>query len=231
MLLEKDASGVFHHLKIQAEIVIARCPDCGKRIRVLPADVLPLKTYSLQAVECSVMEYAEGQTSLRNVSWSQYGDPTPVHSTVHGWTEGMGAHVRGLPGSNLDGLGFEQGCASLAARDGRVHDLLFQEPFVDERRYRSEPRRERLAALLILRSIAEIVTSLKPPHALTHLRHLILLFAELSALHFPSRILCTRIEHVDGASRAGSRPFLPEGAKICPTRTRSPPGDSNASQH
>ena len=43
VLLERDAFGELVSIDLQATIVLARCPRCGTRTRVLPDDILPYK--------------------------------------------------------------------------------------------------------------------------------------------------------------------------------------------
>jgi hypothetical protein len=55
VLLERDEFGELVSVDLQAAIVLARCPRCGTRTRVLPYDILPYKpkksSYSLPEVE------------------------------------------------------------------------------------------------------------------------------------------------------------------------------------
>ena len=36
------------------------------------------------------------------------GERTPAHTTLHGWTEGLGAHALGLRGAQLGGAPFSR---------------------------------------------------------------------------------------------------------------------------
>jgi hypothetical protein len=50
ILLERDEFGELHSVDLEAAIVLARCPRCGTRTRVLPYDVLPYKRYSVAVI-------------------------------------------------------------------------------------------------------------------------------------------------------------------------------------
>ena len=101
VLLERDAYGEWHTIELKAAIALARCPRCGTRTRVLPYDILPYKRYSLAVISALVSTYATWSLSLRRVVWDLLGERTPAHTTLHGWTEGLGAHALGLPGAQL----------------------------------------------------------------------------------------------------------------------------------
>ncbi len=108
VLLERDEFGELHSIDLQAAIVLARCPRCGTRTRVLPYDVLPYKQYSVALIAELASTYAKGSASLRSVAWDLLGERTPSHTTLHGWTEGLGAHALGLPGGEAGGLPFSR---------------------------------------------------------------------------------------------------------------------------
>lgn len=46
--------------------------------------------------------------SLRAVVRDLLGERTPAHTTLHGWTEGLGAHALGLRGAQLGGAPFSR---------------------------------------------------------------------------------------------------------------------------
>src|SRR5690606_23750786 len=103
VLLEPDAFGVLVTIKLMIVVPIARCIRCGARVRVLPCDVLPRKVFGLAVIEYLTALYASGGRSLRCVAWSLLGDRSPEHGTLHGWTEGLGAHALGRPGGDAGG--------------------------------------------------------------------------------------------------------------------------------
>jgi len=231
ILLERDEVGELHTVEVEADIALARCPCCGTRPRVLPCDVLPYKRYALAVIAEQVATYAQGSSSLRTVAWSLLGERTPAHTTLHGWTEGLGAHVLGLPGGEAGGLPFSRFLAEAQARVAQVGTVLEAQFWVDERRYRSEARRERLAGVARVIAVAQIVTGLPPAQALAPCRRLILAWSGSCVLVFPSRFSCTAIEQRTRPDRRPSRHRHRTSRDRCQIRTRSPPGASSRSRH
>ena len=76
-------------------IALARClgPGVTHRIRVLPADLLPRKTYSIPGQEILAAEYLEEEQGLRKTLATFTGD-APHPTTLHGWVGGMGRLAR-----------------------------------------------------------------------------------------------------------------------------------------
>jgi hypothetical protein len=230
VLLESDEFGELHSVDLQAAIVLARCPRCGTRARVLPYDVLPYKRYSLALITALVSTYATWSSSLRGVVWDLLGERTPSHTTLHGWTEGLGAHVLGLPGGEAGGLPFSRFVVEARARVAAVAQMV-QAPFwVDERRYRSQARRERLAGVAMLIAVAGTVVGELDSSSLAQCRRLALVWSNSCVLVFPSRFSCTAIEHRRRPDGPGSRHPPQASRDRCPTRTRSPPGASSRSR-
>jgi hypothetical protein len=97
-ILEKDDYGIDTVVAGKLKIALVKCPLCKSRYRLLPADILPFKLYTLSVIELAVSLYNRGDLSLRQVAWVQlYGERTPEHTTLHGWTEGLGAWWLGRP--------------------------------------------------------------------------------------------------------------------------------------
>jgi len=229
IVLAQDEFGELHTVKLTAEIALARCLRCGTRTRVLPYDVLPYKQYSLAVITELAITYATGNWSLRAAVWDLLGERTPAHATLHGWTEGLGAHVLGLAGAHTHGAPFSFFVFEAQARLAPIGQVVHESFSVDERRYRSEARRERLAGLAMLMALAGLVAGDLNANALAWCRHLILLWSNTCVLVFPSRFSCTPIEHVSSADRPESEPPPIGSSDPCPTRTRSPPGASSRS--
>ena len=230
VLLERDAYGEWHTIELKATIALARCPRCGTRTRVLPYDILPYKRYSLAVITALVSSYATWSLGLRRVVWDLLGERTPAHTTLHGWTEGLGAHALGLPGAQLGGSPFSRflvEAQTWVAEIAQAVHALFE---VDERRYRSEGRRERLAGVAMLLAVAAMVVGESDANTLAQCRSLALRWSNSCVLVFPSRLACTAIEHRDGPDRPESRHLLPQSRERCLTRTRSPPGASSKSR-
>jgi len=229
IVLEQDKLGQMHTVKLTTEIALARCLRCGTRARVLPYDVLPYKLYSLTVITKLVITYTTGNWSLRDAVWDLLGEPTPAHTTLHGWTEGLGAHVLGLPGAQTHGAPFSRFVFEAQARMAPIAQVVHAPFSVDERRYRSQARRERLAGLAMLMALAGLVAGELNTNALVWCRHLILLWSNTCVLVFPSQFPCTPIELASSANRAESEPPPVGSSDPCPTRTRSPPGASSRS--
>ncbi len=229
MLLEPDESGVLEMVVLDATLAIGRCARCKRRWRVLPCDVLSRKTYGLAVIEHEVSEYARGELSLRQVAWGQLGGRTPAHTTLHGWSEGLGAHALGRPGGDAGGAPMSRFVAETEARVPEVTAAMQGEVHPDPRRYRSESRRDRLAAVIRTMIVATMVAGVPHPRAVAECRRLALSWSHSSVLGFPSRLSCTAIEHGDRSKSPGSRPSSRGRREVCPTRTRSPPGASSKS--
>jgi hypothetical protein len=231
VLLERDAYGEWQTVELKALIALARCPRCGTRTRVLPYDILPYKRYSLGVINRVVSTYATWFWSLRHVVWDLLGERTPAHTTLHGWTEGLGAHGLGLPGAQLGGSPFSRFLVEAQTWVAGVAQVVQARFEVDERRYRSQARRERLAGVAMLLAVAGMVVGESDANvnALAQCRSLALRWSNSCVLVFPSRFPCTSIEHPNGADRPESRHPPPSSRDPCPTRTRSPPGASSKS--
>jgi hypothetical protein len=229
VLLECDEVGEWVSEEVEAQIALARCPHCGTRRRVLPCDVIPRKQYSLTVIAGQVATYARGELSLREVAWNLLGDRTPSHTTLHGWTEGLGAHALGLPSGDVGGLPFSRVLAEAEVRLPPVRSVWEAPYAVDERRYHSEPRRERLAAVARVDALAHTLTGQEAPHGWVACRRLIVGWTDSCVWVFPSRLLDTAIEHRRGLNRRSCRRRHQQNRHRCLTRTRSPPGASSRS--
>lgn len=227
MLFEPDESGVLRTVPLVATVAIARCTRCKTRPRVLPCDALPYKTYGLAVIEHEVADYSRGDQGLRQVAWRQLGDRTPAYTTLHGWTEGLGAHALGRPGGDMGGAPMSRLVAEAKAHFPKVAETLRAEVSPDPRRYRSEARRERLAALILAMALITVIAGLPHPHAMAECRRLALSWGHVSVLGFASRLRSTPIEHRDRSDSPRSRSSSPRSRDRCPTRTRSPPDASS----
>jgi hypothetical protein len=231
MALEPDAFGEQTIVGLTITLAMARCPQCGARFRVLPCDVLPRKVYGPTVIERVATLYARGDRSLREVVWHQLGERAPAHTTLHGWTEGLGAHALGRPGGHAGGATFSRFVAEAEARIPEVAGAMCAHVDVDPRRYRSEARRERLAAVTRLLVLIRLIAGIAHPHAAAECRRLATTWSASSALRFRSRLSCTAIEHSDRLKSAGSRTPSTTSRDPCLIRTRSPPGASSRSHH
>ena len=228
VLFERDEHGQRQCRLEEARIALARCPTCKRRIRVLPCDVLPRKRYALELIEHEVAAHAGGAPSLRQVAWSVLGEPTPAHTTLFAWTEGLGAHVLGrASGAALGAEPFSRLLAETVARMPAAESAARAQVPVDPRRYRSEARHERLGALARLVLVAGLVTGRRAPDSFSDWRCLALSWSLAAPLSFRTGLSCTGIEHLDQKSGGGSRPACPTPPARGPTRARSPPRASS----
>jgi len=230
VLLEADESGELVMVLVAATVAIGRCTLCKGRWRVLPCDALPRKTYGVAAIEHEVAKYARGQSSLRQVAWDQLGERTAAYSTLHGWTEGLGAYALGRPEGEAGGAPMSRLVAELEPRLPEAEAAMRREVHPNPRRYRSEPRRDRLAAVMRTLALVTLVTGMPHPHAMAECRRLALTWTHSSVLEFTSRLSCTAIEHRARSSSPRSPASPPTSTDRCPTRTRSPPGASSRSR-
>ncbi len=233
-VLEPDEVGEVQAVEVEARIALARCRRCGRRVRVLACDVLAYKHYAVSVIAEQAGAYTSGwQNSLRTVAWGLLGERTPAHTTLHGWTEGLGAHGLGLPAGELGGEAggwpFSRVLAEAEARCPLARAVWDAPVSVDERRYRSEGRGERLGAATRVLALAQTVTGLATPEALGRWCGLTVCWSGSFGLRFPSRISCTGIEQRSELDRRGSGARSRLSRRRCPIRTRSPPGASSKS--
>jgi hypothetical protein len=225
--LEKDDHDVLVVVERTVEIAPARCPVCKSRFRVLPADILPRKLYSLPVIELSVSLYNRGDLSLRKVVWDKlYGDRTPMETTLHGWTEGLGACCLGrCVGEVPRALPAARILAELECRYAQIKNVHQTSLWVNPRRYHSEAHRERLEACKRFELCCGVLDA-KAPWMFSKLNCLILALGSSCGFGFRSGIYCTAIEHI-GSTDVGQ--WLQNSTKEplpCPIHGRSPPGDS-----
>jgi hypothetical protein len=225
LFLERDDYGVLAVVERTVEIAVARCPVCKGRFRVLPADILPRKLYALAVIERSVRLYNRGDLSLREVVWDElYGERTPMHTTLHGWSEGLGAYCLGRWVGEVPGaLPAARILAELECRYEQIKELRQMPLLVNPRRYRSEARRQRLEACKRLELCCGV---LQGPWTLCELNCLIVALGNSCGFGFRSAIYCTAIEHVDFQDVGSWLQDDSKEALPCPIRGRSPPGDS-----
>ena len=226
-ILEKDDYGIDTVIERMVKIALARCPICKCRCRVLPADILPYKLYSLPVIELAVSLYNRGDLSLRQVAWEQlYGERTPEHTTLHGWTEGLGAWCLGrsigevafcVPATRI--------LAELEIRFSQMQPLHCIPVWINPQRYRSQGRLERLEAckrLEIIGTMLDVETPLK----FCELNRLIVSWGNSFGLGFKTGICCTPIEHIDSTNVRSWPQISTKEPLSCPIHGRSPPGDS-----
>ncbi|MBW2154805.1 MAG: hypothetical protein JRH18_24480 [Deltaproteobacteria bacterium] len=226
-ILEKDEYGIDTVVERTVKIALGRCPICKCRYRVLPADILPYKLYSLPVIELAVSLYNGGDLSLRQVAWDQlYGERTPEHTTLHGWTEGLGAYWLGRTvGEVAFSVPATRILAELELRFSQMRSLHSIPVWINPKRYRSQGRLERLEACKRLEIIGTML-DVKNPLKFVELNRLIVGWGNSCGLGFRTGICCTAIEHIDSTDVRSWLQIPTKEQLSCPIRGRSPPGDS-----
>ena len=226
-MLEKDDYDIDTVVKATVKIVLVRCPICKSRYRLLPADILAHKLYSLPVIELCVCLYNRGDLSLRQVVWDQlYGERTPEHTTLHGWSEGLGAWWLGrtigevafsVPATRIQ--------AELEIRFSQVKSLHSIPVWINPKRYRSQGRCERLQACKRFEIISTML-DVKCTWKFVELNRLIISWGNWFGLGFKTAICCTPVEQPDPMDMRLWLKIANKEPLSCPTHGRSPPGDS-----
>jgi len=226
-ILEKDEYGIDTVVERKIKIALGRCPICKCRCRVLPADILPYKLYSLPVIELAVSLYNRGDLSLRQAAWDQlYGERTPEHTTLHGWTEGLGAYCMGRTvGEVTFSVPATRILAELELRFSQMTSLHSIPVWINPQRYRSQGRLERLEACKRLEIIGTML-DVKNPWKFCELNGLIVSWGNSCGLGFRTGICCTPIEHIDSTDVRSWPQISTKEPLSCPIHGRLPPGDS-----
>jgi len=222
LILERDQCGTDTVVERKVKIALAKCRVCNCRVRLLPADILPYKRYSLPVIEQAVSLYNRGDLSLRQVAWEQFGgDRTPEHATVHGWTEGLGAYLLGRPvGQAAFSIPAARILAELETRFSQVTSLDLIPVWINPERYRSQGRLERLEACKRFEIIGTMIDA-----SLSELNRLTVGWGNSFALGFKTGIYSTAIEHRHWKNVQLWGQNAKKEQLSCPIRGRSPPGD------
>jgi len=225
--LEKDDYGIDTVVESTVKIALVRCPICKSRYRLLPANILPCKLYTLPVIELAVSLYNRGDLSLRQVAWVQlYGQRTPEHTTLHGWTEGLGAYCLGRTvGEVAFAVPATRILAELEIRFPQMKSLHSIPVRINPQRYRSQARCERLQACKRLEIIGTML-EVKNTWKFVELNRLIISWGNSFGLGFKTAICCTPIEHTDSTDMRAWLKITKKEPLSCPIHGRSPPGDS-----
>ncbi len=226
-ILEKDEYGIDTVVERNVKIALVRCSICKCRYRLLPADIVPHKLYTLPVIELSVSLYNRGDLSLRQVAWDQlYGERTPQHTTLHGWTEGLGAYWLGRTvGEVAFSVPATRILAELEIRFPQMKTLHSMPVRINPQRYRSQGRLERLEACKRFEIIGTML-DVKNTWKFVELNRLIVSWGNSFGLGFRTGICCTAIEHMDSTDVRSWRQISTKEPLSCPIHGRSPPGDS-----
>jgi len=164
---------------------------------------------------------------LRQVAWDQlYGERTPEHTTLHGWTEGLGAYCLGraigevafcVPATRI--------LAELQIHFSQVKSLHSIPVWINPQRYRSQGRLERLEACKRFEIIGTML-DVKNAWQFCELNRLIVSWGNSFGLGFRTGICCTPIEHMGSTDMRSWLQISTKEQLLCPIHGRSPPGDS-----
>jgi len=235
-MLTRDVHGERVSTKKVLKLALVACRTCRKRFRLLPSDVMPWKRYGFAVVAEICQAHVVGNSSLRDAADKTFTGQTPAHSTLHAWTEGLGAFVLGRPASSWpDAVPFSAILAETTKRWPQLAVAAATTPLIDPLRYRSPERCERLVAVATALATASAfaTATARPSQAvissLCSWRLATITFGLTSPFSFHTGWRCTPIEHraPRAAEASGSPPTT--GGLSCPTRTRSPPGASSRS--
>lgn len=204
------------------DVALAACDGPRRHWRrVLPADVLPGKTYTVAAQEAPEVRYLAGGGGLRTVLGAFRGE-RPHHTTLWGWLNGLGRYALGRA-TTPEGIP----AAPVREETRRRHlldmDALWAEPVeIDPARYRSEARLEDLEAAARWLRLARAVAPTSPSPLAAWCILTAACFA-VATMGWWARFRTTPIQHRGRPAAVVASP------SECPwpTRTRSPPGVTN----
>jgi hypothetical protein len=131
-------------------IPLCKCQCCGGRIRVLPADILPYKTFSLSLIAQSLNKYTHSKMGLRKTAEDIGGNAQPDHSTIWHWLKDMGERVSDRADLSNSHYSLPT-CSSLIEESARRIDSAIREiwriiPKIACWKCKSESRRDQLEA-------------------------------------------------------------------------------------
>jgi len=217
------AGGIVHR---PTPVPECRCTVCKRRMRVLPVDIAPRKSYTRPVIETACTAYADKShpaISLRQTVM-RLGSNAPHASSLHGWLGAMGARALG----RLDRHGQGPPVAALIAESAKVQrselPTEWTQPYpVAARKYRSKQRREQLESCVRLFDTAQRLF----PHAaypFTAWEQSLQERFHVTCWGFPSRLCCTAIQQ--HAPRKVVVPYAPSG----PGRSRRTKGKAHGAR-
>jgi len=225
------------------DIALARCRDCRARVRVLPAEVLPYKRYSLPLFEKYCRLYLDSDPAgpgLRKTvagPCNVYGHPH--YTTLHRWTAALGERVLDRlptrpPASHgpalrsfhsIPRLPTSALVAQSAKRLGRGVKREWNRPVkIPAWKYRSPHRREQLQACARLLATADRLFP-DDPHPLTAWEGKLIEYLNVAGWWFPGGYSDTTMQ-LPAVRPAGVRypATLKPRKKEANNGPRAPPG-------
>jgi hypothetical protein len=205
-VLESEGGSLSHQLLL---VPLCRCASCKARIRVLPRELLPFKSFALPVIETACIRYTDADPTgpgLRRVvrSIGPYG---PVHSTLWRWLAGLGSRALDHGAvQKVPGYGSLPPTSSLIAesdrRMGKKASRFWQRHFnIPRWKYQSEKRREQLEACARVLATARYLLP-EPLHSLGEWHGRLIDWLHVSAWAFPTGMPCTDMQLTPCASGA-----------------------------
>ena len=193
------AGGIEHRLTPVPE---CRCTVCKRRLRVLPVEIAPRKSYTRPVIETACATYAAKSrpTITLRQTVSRLGKGAPHPSSLHGWLGALGARALG----RLDRHGQGPPVAALIAESAKVlsrelsaewHSRLSERSAysVAPCKYRSPQRREQLEACARLCDTAGRLFP-QAAYSWTAWEQWLEAWFHVTAWGFPARFPCTAIQ-------------------------------------
>jgi hypothetical protein len=213
------AGGIVHR---PTPVPEGRCTACKRRLRVLPIEIAPRKSYTRPVIETACATYAaesRGTITLRQTV-ARLGKDAPHASALHGWLGAIGARTLG----RLDRHGQGPPVAALIAESAKVLRPELQTEWnsrlsersghsVAPRKFRSPQRREQLEACA---RIFDTAGRLFPQAAYPWSAWEQWLEARfhVTAWGFPARLRCTAIQQPAPRKRVvPCAPSRPQGSR------------------
>jgi hypothetical protein len=194
------AGGIEHRLTPVPE---CRCTVCKRRLRVLPVEIAPRKSYTRPVIETACTTYAAKSRPMITLrrAVSRLGAGAPHASSLHGWLGAMGARALG----RLDRHGQGPPVAALIVESAKVLGPELQTEWdsrlceksacsVAPRKYRSPQRREQLEACARLCDTAGRLFP-RAAYPWTAWEQWLEARFDVTAWGFPARFRCTAIQH------------------------------------
>jgi hypothetical protein len=198
------------------KIVLARCLDCQGRFRVLPAEILPYKRFSLPLIEkyCRIYFTPEldGPDLRKTVAGPPGNYPRPHYTTLHRWLTFLGERILDrLPLSSQSSRGsaprfsfpipWLPTSALISESAKRLQTGIkrwWNHPVkIPSWKYKSPRRREQLQACARLLATASHLFP-DDPHPLTAWEGKIIEYLNVAGWWFPSGYACTAKRHDHG---------------------------------
>lgn len=198
-----DLAGVA--LYQETPVPLALCEQCNSRIRVLPVEILPGKTFSLPIIETACHHYGISGDGLRKTVKTIPG-VAPHYSTLHGWLGGIGERAMDKVQLKHDKAAIGQPSlpptSAVVAETAKRKDLELikcwnkTKPVIAFWKYKSLFRKELLLSCIKLLQIAGWLFQISP-YPLTTWQHFLMPIFDVPAWLFASRNLLTPIQLTD----------------------------------